>query len=80
MKDENIGNSDNKGSNIEKFVEIEIINAVENEIRNGAILSMNDIKTAFDDILDSYCVAHLKDERKFSKRSLKDTFKIKCTF
>ena len=32
---------------------------------------MNDIKTAFDDILDSYCVAHLKDERKFSKRSLK---------
>ena len=66
MKDEN------KGSNIEKIVEIEIINAVENEIRNGAILSMNDIKMTFDDILDSYCVAHLNDERKFSKRSLKE--------
>ena len=36
MKDENIGNTDNKGSNIEKIVEIEISNAFENEIRNGA--------------------------------------------
>ena len=71
-KDENIGKTDNKGNNIEKIVEIEIINAVENEIRNGVILSMNDIKTAFDDILDSYDVAQLKDERKFSKRSLKE--------
>ena len=38
MKDENIGNTDNKGSNIEKIVEIEISNAFENEIRNGATL------------------------------------------
>ena len=71
-KDDDIGTTNIKRNNIETIVEIQIINAFGNEIRNGVILSMNDIKTACDDILHSYGLAHLKDERKFSKRSLKE--------
>ena len=67
-KDDDIGTTNIKRNNIETIVEIQIINAVGNEIRNGVILSMNHIKTACDDILHSYGLAHLKDERKFSKR------------